>query len=85
MLLLVERAASGPAVPLQGGNGPMIAAIEDVSGFFEQIGRNTHYIIHPEEIVADNFALLALGAQKAPSPDILKGVARVLAEYRVAK
>ena len=82
VLLLVERKGSGPAVPLQGANGPLVAGIEEVSGFFEQVGRNTQYIIHPEEIVADNFALLAMGAQKAPSPEILKGVERVLAEYR---
>ncbi len=29
-------------------------------GFYEQIGRNTDYIIHPEEIVADNVALLVI-------------------------
>lgn len=36
---------------------------ENMQGFFEQVGRNTSYIIHPEEILADNFKLLAL--QKA--------------------
>ncbi len=29
-------------------------------GFFEQIGRNTNYIIHPEEIMADNVTYLVL-------------------------
>lgn len=28
--------------------------------FFEQIGDNTNYIIHPDEIMADNFTLLVL-------------------------
>jgi hypothetical protein len=41
-----------------------------VSGFFEQIGKNTQYIIHPEEILADNFALMVLGETPA-SPEIL--------------
>ncbi len=36
---------------------------EELRNFFAQIGRNTNYIIHPEEILADNFKLLAL--QKA--------------------
>ena len=35
--------------------------VEEVEGFFEQVGRNTDYIIHPEEILADNFALLIVG------------------------
>ena len=38
-------------------------------GFLEQIGRNTKYIIHPEEILADNFAQLATG-QTGPSPEV---------------
>lgn len=32
---------------------------EEAAGFFDQIGRNTQYIIHPEEVLADNFQLLA--------------------------
>jgi hypothetical protein len=36
------------------------------------VGRNTQYIIHPEEILADNFALLVLGETSIPSPVILE-------------
>lgn len=83
VLLLVERApAGGTAKPLEGPDGPRVAGFDDVSGFFEQIGRNTRYLIHPEEIVADNFALLATGETKVPSPEIIAGVERVLARYR---
>jgi hypothetical protein len=42
-----------------------------------RIGRNTEYIIHPEEILADNFVLLVNGA-KAPSPEILQKLDAVL-------
>ncbi len=38
-------------------------APQQLGNFFSQIGKNTNYIIHPEEILADNFKLLAL--QKA--------------------
>ncbi len=31
--------------------------------FQRQIGRNTRYIVHPEEILADNFALMVIGAK----------------------
>ena len=83
VLLLVERSATGAAAtPVDGGAGPRIVDIDEVSGFFEQIGRNTRYVIHPEEIVADNFALLAIGARDLPSPEIAAGVERVLAQYR---
>ena len=36
---------------------PIIYSMNEVKSFFEQIGGNTQYIIHPEEILADNFAL----------------------------
>ena len=83
LLLLVERAGPGaPAKPLDGNAGARVAKIEDVAGFFDQVGRNTRYIIHPEEIVADNFMLLATGDGKVQSPEILAGIERVLAQYR---
>jgi hypothetical protein len=43
-----------------------------VSHFFEQIGRNTDYVIHPEEILADNFALLVIGGEPPRSPQIVE-------------
>ncbi len=44
-----------------------IINVHEVSGFYEQIGRNTHYIIHPEEILADNFIYLIQDIQSLPS------------------
>jgi hypothetical protein len=49
-----------------------------VSGFFEQVGRNTDYIIHPEEILADNFALLITGGSNVRSPEIQDKIRRLL-------
>ena len=48
---------------------PRLRDTSHLGGFFEQIGRNTKYIIHPEEILADNFAQLATG-QTGPSPEV---------------
>ena len=50
-----------------------------LSGFFEQIGTNTQYIIHPEEILADNFSLLVRGERGASRTilDKLKTALRV--------
>ena len=39
--------------------------LDEVEGFYEQIQRNTNYIIHPDEILADNFIFL-VQAKKDP-------------------
>ena len=59
---------------------------ETARGFFEQIGRNTPYIIHPEEILADNVAILALsklhpelaGPADIPNPELLSKIEAIL-------
>jgi hypothetical protein len=56
--------------------------VSDLSGFFEQVGHNTEYIIHPEEILADNFSLLMRGKSDVPSPDILKKIQGVLEQQK---
>jgi len=47
------------------------------------VGRNTRYLWHPEEILADNFALLFLGLLRGappqlPSPDVLERMRAIL-------
>jgi hypothetical protein len=61
-------------------SGPKLIGLEEVSGFFEQVGRNTQYIIHPEEILADNFVLLVLKEENVPSPQILQKMRAILAQ-----
>lgn len=42
-----------------GGDGfPRPVNLETVKGFYEQVGRNTDYLIHPDEILAENVVLL---------------------------
>jgi len=60
------------------GPSPKVVGMERVAGFFEQVGRNTNYIIHPEEILADNFAILVLGGDKVPSPEIPRMMKEIL-------
>ncbi len=71
-LIVDKDARSGNLKPVIEGSSPRLAGMERVSGFMEQVGRNTDYIIHPEEILADNFALLVLDAEKVTSPEILQ-------------
>jgi hypothetical protein len=59
---------------------PVIYKIEEVTGFFEQIGRNTDYIIHPEEIMADNFAFTLIGAKGLLNPETIDKIKRLLKE-----
>ncbi len=61
--------------------GPDVAVMfpeTDVEGLFDQVGRNTRYVMHPEEILADNFALLVLGERNVPSPEIVERVRTIL-------
>ena len=61
---------------------PAVVGVKEVSGFFEQVGQNTQYIIHAEEILADNFVLLVLGETDVPSPQVLQRFAGVLSRTR---
>lgn len=45
-------------------NGETVLNIEDQQNYFNYIGDNTQYIIHPDEIIADNF-MLAVKANKS--------------------
>jgi hypothetical protein len=59
---------------------PKLVGPKDVSGFFEQVGRNTNYIIHPEEILAENFSRLVLKEESPASHEVLEKISAILAE-----
>jgi hypothetical protein len=73
-MLLVERAANAdaPARPVERDGAPVLLPFNRVGGLFEQIGHNTEYVIHAEEILASNFELLVQGAAVARSPEVLE-------------
>lgn len=50
----------------------------DLNGFYEKVGSNTQYIIHPEEILADNYVLLLKHQMNVPSPHVLHSMLEVL-------
>lgn len=79
-LLVVERAEEGMGVEVvrKGGKAKLLDAGE-VTGFLEQVGENTTYLIHPEEILADNFVLLVTGKRGVPSPEVVEKLGKVLA------
>jgi hypothetical protein len=53
-------------------------ALGELEGLYEQVGRNTGYLIHPEEILADNFAVLFQKPPKIASPEIIERIRRIL-------
>jgi len=82
--LVVEKdGRSGNLKPVTEDSSPKLVGMERVSGFMEQVGKNTDYIIHPEEILADNFALLVLNAPNVASPEILQKMREVLVRKTV--
>ena len=78
-LLLVDRQGdSHGAKPMYEGSQPRLVNVDQVTGFFEQVGRNTQYILHPEEILADNFVFLIDGRIDLPTPRVIEAMGRVL-------
>jgi hypothetical protein len=60
---------------------PILWKHDAVEGFFEQIGRNTDYIIHPEETLANNFVYLMMAKQDLKNPEIPKKIEAVLKSH----
>ena len=59
---------------------PVVYNFKEVSNFFEQVGKNTKYIIHPEEILADNFAFALMNKTGLPSQRIIDEIKSKLLE-----
>ena len=53
----------------------IILSLQQISNYFDRIGKNTNYIIHPDEILASNFQLLFEDSDAVKSPDLLKKIA----------
>ena len=66
-------------IPGRAGTALVLLDAGSVPEYFGAIGLNTRYIIHPEEILADNFILLVRGERKVRMPRILEELERVLA------
>jgi hypothetical protein len=83
MRLMVVEAVGGARqmAPVIENREPVLLEPAQVQGFFEQIGTNTDYIIHPEEILADHFALIATGA-RVREPRFIEALRSLLREPR---
>jgi hypothetical protein len=61
-------------------NKPVIYAYNDVSNFIEQVGSNTKYLVHPEEILASNFVFVINNSKGLPSQEIVDKMQEKLKE-----
>jgi hypothetical protein len=78
-LLIVEQ-RSGRWQPLLKNGEPVVINVKGEAAFLDKIGKNTNYIIHPDEILADNFVRLCMDDQDIPTPRITEEMRRVLAK-----
>jgi hypothetical protein len=76
-LLVVEQRGDRWQPVLVKGE-PVVINPRDEPEFLDKIGKNTNYIIHPDEILADNFVRLVMNDPNVPSPQIIDQIARVL-------
>lgn len=67
--VVAERSAAGCRAVLLGGRAQAFD-LNALSGVLEQVGKNTPYVIHPEEILAENFTLVVSGETRMPTPEI---------------
>lgn len=58
--------------------GSMLTQAQLGAAVIAHAGANTMYVLHPEELVADNFAQMMVGRRDAPSPEIYGRLATLL-------
>jgi hypothetical protein len=76
--LMVLENDGGVRRPALVDGKPTLLRPKSVPGFIEQVGRNTNYLIHPEEILADNFVFVINQRTNLPSQRIVDDMAKVL-------
>ena len=57
---------------------PVMYDQRQLSDYLKKVGNNTSYLIHPEEILADNFTIMVLGNQPAKSKWVIDKMQSVL-------
>jgi hypothetical protein len=80
-LLVVEQVSPDDVPVAKMRNGaPVLLRLRDVDGFFEKVGRNTRYVIHAEEVLAENFAFLVTG-ERVAEPQWVDALRQLLSAY----
>ena len=81
-LMAVERAGERWQPKLDEEGEPVLIDGRNNASYREQIGDNTQYIIHPDEILADNFVHLLMQTKDLKSPEIVKQMGEIFGETK---
>jgi hypothetical protein len=78
-LVEVERVENGYSYVRKEGDEPLVFTARELPDYFKKIGENTGYVIHPEEILADNFTIMVMGRQPVKSKWVIDKMRDLLA------
>lgn len=78
-LLVLEQHGGQWRVAERNGKSLVIDP-KTVPMYFEKIGKNTNYVIHPDEILADNFVHLVLETKQLATPRVVEAMKQLLAK-----
>jgi hypothetical protein len=78
-LMVVERKDQRWQPKLFEGE-PIVIDAKKEPAYFEKIGKNTNYVIHPDEILADNFVHLVMEDRDLMTPRIVEQMRLTLAK-----
>jgi hypothetical protein len=71
-LIVVERKDRNWQPLLLESGEPVVIDAKKEDAFYEKIGKNTNYVIHPDEILADNFVHLVMENRDLMTPRIVE-------------
>ncbi len=76
--LMVVEGDENSKKPVYKDGEPLILTFMDVKDFYKQVGKNTGYIIHAEEISADHFVMLLKQTKDLPNPELIDAMKHIL-------
>jgi hypothetical protein len=76
--LLAVEGGDMNKTPVYTDGRPLILKVKEVQNFYEQVGKNTDYILHAEEVSADHFELLLNREKDIPNPELIEAMKNVM-------
>ncbi len=76
--MLVIQPSKGQWEAIENNGQAVLLDPKTFPSFYDQIGKNTNYVIHPDEILADNFVHLLHGTTRLATPRVVAEMKAVL-------